>query len=355
MNSHGALGFRAQADQDTLISRHPGLREVQFQRLGHFGISDEALSSFVEDIWSEDYREELRIRFDQYFFAYNMIDENASVVALKDGKLVGLFLAIPINNLRRCGGAVATALTVRKEYRGEGIAQMLYLTQLQALILQNYDFCVYWFDSRHSNPGSSTNIFCGKNFNLNLKKIPIYCKVTHRASARSLGVINSAEGYMTGFLQRIQNILHRKPVGVDVVSTGPRVSDFMGTRFFLPEPRSAKSSESDSRYLQFRFVRDGNLRGTLLGFFNGYRDSVYFQVDALHFASNLGYREKLGFLTECEQALTGSHGCLLIVVPGSVSDENMSLFGYLPYVSQVMAFHDFRGRVDVKQQFICLR
>lgn len=350
-NAHPDLASARRA----LLRKHPGLQEIQFSSLDRLHIDTNQLSALIESVWSADYPDEPRIRFDRDFFLHNRIDEKASMAAIRDGELVGVFLALPVRNQAMHTGVIATGLTVRKPDRGMGIAQMLYLRQLQGIIAHGYQFSLYWLDARHLSPGSSYDIFSNKGYQLQLKKVPIFCKVINCGEAFSLGLINPLERSTTAAIASFVNLMGRHTAVSPTALGLDRLRFHSRERLYLSEDQSESISASAGYQLQFVRTTGEQIKAMLFGFVNRYRDGAYFQVDGLHFAPGVGYRDKLGFVSACEAHLRQAFRCCLVIIPQSVSDERLLTFGYLPLVSQTIATHQFNRHLDVTKQFIYLR
>ncbi|MFW5852856.1 MAG: hypothetical protein ACOCUR_02405, partial [Nanoarchaeota archaeon] len=80
------------------------------------------ISLFIQDCFKEDYGEEGIMKFTKDILSD--IEPKISFAAYKGKRVVGVFVGIPYQ-----GSVISTGLSVPKEERGKGIAQLLWLTQ----------------------------------------------------------------------------------------------------------------------------------------------------------------------------------------------------------------------------------
>ena len=163
-----------------LIQKHPNLNSVQLVPLEKTGLSLDEISAFIEQCWRKDYTDEARITFCPNFLEYNINGGPSLVLWGENKEINGVFLGYNVGVEKEgefLQGCLCTGLSTHPDCTGQGIAQMLYLSQLELIIKKEFDFSLYWFDSNHVNPGNAYHIFGQNRENVELQsRVKIYGK-----------------------------------------------------------------------------------------------------------------------------------------------------------------------------------
>ena len=260
------------------------------------------IAKFIQACFKEDYGDEGIMKFTAEIISD--IEPTISFAAYKGKKMVGVFVGIPYE-----GSVLCTGLSVPKEERGQGIAQLLWLTQMENMV-GKYDSSIYWLDSRHNWGGSSHSTFSKNPTTAEIvKPVSIFGKSLDSHKAAKATKLNFAE---KAWIKIANAIFPQKPGAIK---------------------KEKGFWKSNMR------LTDG--KNSVYGFVNPTPTGSYFQVDRIELYG--GYFENRNFLSICENQIK-EMDCYSIIFPTTVTRTKMVKYGYFPFLKQALAINRYKEK-----------
>lgn len=352
---------------EKVYNKHPDLHDVEVVPLKSSNITLNELSDFIEKCWNYDYGNEARITFTPEFIEYNIPkinDDFSCGIAKKDGELAGAYLSFPTK--QRIGeepitSYIGTGLSTQPKYRGQGLSQLLWLKAIEFYLSSESPISYAWLDVRHNWEGTSYKIFGKDKEKVHLNKlVNFYAKSFEYDTAVEVGKLGKVEKMGIKLTSGLFPTKYEEPTGYEISPVEPKDSELI--KYFIDEYQSKgelkREISPDGLVHRLGFSKNGfssfayglqsrgNIYGLIFGFTNPVGNQAKFlQVDGMLFHPDVKYKDKKKFISSCEQIARDEFGCFSSVIPGSVTNDGLIRYGYVPVAKQALCAVSYTGDV----------
>lgn len=342
--------------KERLMAKHPRLREMTSVPLDEAGLDFESLSDFIEVCWTHDYGKKPRFRFSREFLEWNMANRlTGKAIRNADRELVGVILYFRrayISGGKKRHYTIETGLSVRPGYRGQGIAQWLFLDLKQTIQAEGYDFSLMWYDNRQAHSGSAFKTFAeSKTRTDNIVSVAFLWRVFNPVATVRHADLSVYEQLGLRLISLVfpYPVSYQLPDGFELAEwrqdRAPDYADFLAG---VITGRDAGLLPDAGMFLRWRHkggffaLTEGGVRGKIRGLYFGHKVALgkgwsYFQADGILVSPDLPRAAVRGFLRAVEVRLGEKESCTGVSVAQTGCSRGLWRYGYLPMTHQLLA------------------